>query len=177
MKRLLCVCQSLILYGRYFFIAAFEIRNWSPLRANARNHSTNPWVVRKTFSSKPPTKRKEFVRSPDLQQVVGGNVTPEVVPSTLTTGKSLFDLESEPQTSDVVGDDGTGGAGDPPKPTEPVSKLVFQMPPGRSPLQRVLVHPPKWSGRYHPALVAGLRAMKNPQPMALDQINSASQHH
>ena len=77
---------------------------------------------------KPPAKRKEFVRSPDLQQVSGGNVTPEVVPSTLMPGKSLFDLESEPQTSDVVGDDGTGGAGDPPKPTEPVSKLVFQMP-------------------------------------------------
>ena len=77
---------------------------------------------------KPPAKRKEFVRSPDLQQVSGGNVTPDVVPSTLTPGKSLFDLESEPQSSDVVGDDGTGGAGDPPKPTEPVSKLVFQMP-------------------------------------------------
>ena len=77
---------------------------------------------------KPPAKRKEFVRSPDLPQVSGSDVTPEVVPSTLTPGKTLFDLESEPQTSDVVGDDGTGGAGDTPKPTEPVSKLVFQMP-------------------------------------------------
>jgi len=77
---------------------------------------------------KPSAKRKEFVRSPDLQPVVGGSVTPEVVPSTLTPRKSLFDLDSEPQTSDVVGDDGTGGAGDTPKPIEPASKLVFQMP-------------------------------------------------
>jgi S-DNA-T family DNA segregation ATPase FtsK/SpoIIIE len=77
---------------------------------------------------KPPSKRKEFVRSPELEQAPAGYVTPDVVPSTQPSGKSLFDLDSEPQTSDIVGDDGAGGAGDTPPSILPLSKLVFQMP-------------------------------------------------
>ena len=81
-----------------------------------------------TDPAKPPAKRKEFVRSPEVEQVPGGNGIPDVIPSSQPSGKSLFDLELEPQTSEAVGDDGTGGAGDTPNPTEPVSSLVFQMP-------------------------------------------------
>jgi len=77
---------------------------------------------------KPPAKRREFVRSPELEQGPIGSVTPNVVPSNLAPGKSLFDLESEPQTYEVVGDDGTGGAEDTSNVPEAVSKLVFQMP-------------------------------------------------
>lgn len=79
--------------------------------------------------AKPVTKRKEFVRSPDLGEMPldSTSLAPQSEPQ--GGGKNLFDMDSEAPVTEVSGDDGTGGAGEGPKPAVAASKAVFQMPP------------------------------------------------
>jgi S-DNA-T family DNA segregation ATPase FtsK/SpoIIIE len=78
---------------------------------------------------KPVSKRKEFVRSPVVitEPVDDTPVSPLVVPQ--GGSKSLFDVEGDAPLEETLGDDGAGGTGSDSRVAEPVSKVVFQMPP------------------------------------------------